>query len=146
VTVNPTGPSPRATDTHPLWSRRVVVVEPDGMLRTRIAGTLLRSGVQVRACFNADCATRAIDEWRPHLLLTNASLGSDTDGVSLASEFAARAPHLRVIVLHDEDESMTPVPDDVAGRTTVVPLNTVTSASVLLDLVCGLLAGVPTRV
>jgi DNA-binding NtrC family response regulator len=142
VTILHSDSAPWSADSPALPSRRVVVVEPDGVARTRIAGALLRSGVQVCACAGADDAARALDRLRPHLLVTNARLVSGSDGLRLAVEFAARAAHLRVVILHDDDATAR-LPDTVAGRATLVRCDSVTSASTLLAVVGRLLAGVP---
>ncbi len=63
---------------------RVLVVEDDRPVRTSLEVALGAEGYEVRACADASCIQRVVEQFRPDLAILDVRLGSGPDGYSTA--------------------------------------------------------------
>jgi len=81
------------------WTRRVILVEDQPLVRMLVADSLRRSGFEVSEHADAHSALEAADGFDADVLVADIDLGSRPDGVELAVILRARLPHLGVMFL-----------------------------------------------
>ena len=81
------------------WTRRVMLVEDQPIVRMLVAETLRQAGFEVSDHADAQSALQAADAFDPDVLVADIDLGSRPDGVELALVLRARLPQLAVMFL-----------------------------------------------
>jgi two-component system OmpR family response regulator len=91
---------------HQEWGRggKVLVVDHDRFSRTTVARTLRDAGYTICEAVDGEAAKRALDEFRPELVVLEAAL-PDVDGFELARHVADRRPGTHVIFLTSRDST-----------------------------------------
>lgn len=80
-------------------SARVLVVDPNGEVRRRLADVLARlTGMEVKAVGQAMEVRELLNQWQPHLVLLETKR-PDGRGLTLCREILARAPQVQLLVV-----------------------------------------------
>ncbi len=81
------------------WTRRVILVEDQPLVRMLVAETLRHAGFDVSEHADAASALEVVDGFDPDVLVADIDLGSRPDGIELAVILRARLPQLGVMFL-----------------------------------------------
>ncbi|MFF3026415.1 response regulator [Microbacterium sp. NPDC057944] len=81
------------------WTRRVLIVEDQGALRTLVQDLFARQGFATAGAGSALEALGLFDDFDPDVLVADVDLGTRPDGAELAGMLRAKAPHLAVVFL-----------------------------------------------
>lgn len=87
-------PAPRART-----ATKALVVDDEAALADLVAGWLSDLGMETQVANNPDDAIRIAQSFRPELLVSDANLGADIDGLELARQLVERDPSLLVIFM-----------------------------------------------
>lgn len=80
-------------------ARKVLLVEDQTPIRTLLAETLERTGLDVTACGSSKAALAAFPNFDPDLLIADIDLGSRPNGVELATILRTKAPYLGLLFI-----------------------------------------------
>ena len=94
TTSTDTVPSPRART-----ATKALVVDDEVALADLVAGWLEDLGMETRVAYGPDTAIQIAEEFQPGLLVSDANLGTDIDGLELARQLVERDPSLLVIFM-----------------------------------------------
>lgn len=78
---------------------RVLVVEDEDFTRTMVGEMLSASGLAVRAVSSVSEAIRILEEFDPHVVLTDLDLGYGPDGADLLTKVAQERPWTGMVVM-----------------------------------------------
>lgn len=78
---------------------RVLVVEDEDFTRTMVGEMLTASGLAVRAVPSVSEAIRLLEEFDPHVVLTDLDLGYGPDGADLLTKVAQERPWTGMVVM-----------------------------------------------
>ncbi|MEI8239161.1 MAG: ATP-binding protein [Actinomycetota bacterium] len=88
-----------STDTSAPTATRALVVDDEGALADLVAAWLEDLGIQTKVATTPEAAIRLADEFHPELLISDANLGADIDGLELARILVQRDPNLVVVFM-----------------------------------------------
>jgi len=80
------------------WSRRVLLVDDDVLVRSLVGDLLQRSGFDVRSCSDVTQARQVVEEFDPDLAILDVNLGAGPTGVQLG--YVLRQVHPGVGVMY----------------------------------------------
>lgn len=93
-----------------MFTRRVLIVEDDALIRGLLASTLISHGFEVETATSTAQAVDVATEFDPDVALLDINLGIGATGFDLADALLAKFPHLAILFL-------TQLPDSrFAGR------------------------------
>ena len=78
---------------------RVLLVEDEDFTRTMVGEMLSSSGITVRPVASVAEALNALDEFDPHVVLTDLDLGDGPDGADLLTKVAEERPWTGMVVM-----------------------------------------------
>jgi DNA-binding NarL/FixJ family response regulator len=78
---------------------RVLVVEDEDFTRTMVGEMLSASGLDVRTASSVTEAIRSMEEFDPHVVLTDLDLGHGPDGADLLTKVAQERPWTGMVVM-----------------------------------------------
>jgi DNA-binding NarL/FixJ family response regulator len=78
---------------------RVLVVEDEDFTRTMVGEMLSTSGLNVRTASSVTEAIRSMEEFDPHVVLTDLDLGHGPDGADLLTKVAQERPWTGMVVM-----------------------------------------------
>jgi DNA-binding NarL/FixJ family response regulator len=78
---------------------RVLLVEDEDFTRTVVAEMLTASGIQVCSTSSVAQALQAIEEFDPHVVLTDLDLGHGPDGADLLTKVHAERPWTGMVIM-----------------------------------------------
>jgi DNA-binding NarL/FixJ family response regulator len=78
---------------------RVLVVEDEDFTRTMVGEMLAASGLEVQAVASVSEALRCMDDFDPHVVLTDLDLGHGPDGADLLTKVAEERPWTGMVVM-----------------------------------------------
>jgi DNA-binding NarL/FixJ family response regulator len=78
---------------------RVLVVEDEDFTRTMVGEMLSASGLDVRTAASVTEAIRSMEEFDPHVVLTDLDLGHGPDGADLLTKVAQERPWTGMVVM-----------------------------------------------
>ena len=78
---------------------RVLVVEDEDFTRTMVGEMLSASGLDVRTASSVSEAIRSMEEFDPHVVLTDLDLGHGPDGADLLTKVAQERPWTGMVVM-----------------------------------------------
>ena len=78
---------------------RVLVVEDEDFTRTMVGEMLSASGLDVRTASSVTEAIRSMEEFDPHVVLTDLGLGHGPDGADLLTKVAQERPWTGMVVM-----------------------------------------------
>lgn len=78
---------------------RVLVVEDEDFTRTMVGEMLSASGLDVRTTSSVTEAIRSMEEFDPHVVLTDLDLGHGPDGADLLTKVAQERPWTGMVVM-----------------------------------------------
>ncbi len=81
------------------WSRRVLLVDDDALVRSLVGDLLQRSGFDVRSCSDVTEARQLVDEFDPDLAILDVNLGHGPTGVQLGYVIRQVHPGMAVMYL-----------------------------------------------
>src|SRR6056297_3026 len=81
------------------WSRRVLLVDDDALVRSLVGDLLQRSGFEVATCSDVTEARQLADEFDPDLAILDVNLGSGPTGVQLGYVIRKVHPGMAVMYL-----------------------------------------------
>ena len=80
-------------------SLRVLLVEDEDFTRTMVGEMLSASGIEVRSVSSVVEALKSMDEFDPHVVLTDLDLGHGPDGADLLTKVAEERPWTGMVVM-----------------------------------------------
>lgn len=80
-------------------SIRVLLVEDEDFTRTMVGETLSASGIEVRPVSSVAEALKSMEEFDPHVVLTDLDLGHGPDGADLLTKVAEERPWTGMVVM-----------------------------------------------
>ena len=80
-------------------SLRVLLVEDEDFTRTMVGEMLSASGIEVRPVSSVAEALKSMDEFDPHVVLTDLDLGHGPDGADLLTKVAEERPWTGMVVM-----------------------------------------------
>ncbi len=80
-------------------SLRVLLVEDEDFTRTVVSEMLSASGVDVRPVRSVNEAISAVEEFNPHVVVTDLDLGHGPDGADLLTKISADRPWTGMVVM-----------------------------------------------
>ncbi|MCI0157372.1 response regulator [Leifsonia shinshuensis] len=125
------------------WTRRVLVVEDQGALRTLVCDLLERRGFETAAAVDAADAMRRFAEFDPDALLTDIDLGTRPTGAELASMLSEIAPHLAIVFLTSYPRAAAGASAMGVARAAFISKQDLDSPEMLVDVLEGALAERP---
>jgi DNA-binding NarL/FixJ family response regulator len=78
---------------------RVLVVEDEDFTRTMVGEMLAASGLEVQAVASVSEALRCMEDFDPHVVLTDLDLGHGPDGADLLTKVAEERPWTGMVVM-----------------------------------------------
>ena len=78
---------------------RAILVEDEDFTRSLLTQTLLRAGISVRACGTASEALACLEEFDPHVVITDMDLGPGPSGAHLLRAVGQAAPWVGCVIL-----------------------------------------------
>lgn len=78
---------------------RVLVVEDEDFTRTMVGEMLTASGLDVRTVSSVSEAIRSMEEFDPHVVLTDLDLGHGPDGADLLTKISQERPWTGMVVM-----------------------------------------------
>lgn len=117
------------------WTRRVVLVEDQPIVRMLVAENLRRAGFDVSDHADARSALQAADAFDPDVLVADIDLGSRPDGIELAVILRARLPQLGVLFLTNFPRAATEPRRSAVTGAQFVSKDALESPSQLVDWV-----------
>lgn len=94
--------------------QRVLVVDDDDAIRPAIAESLAKSGRDIRVAEHAAAALKALNDWRPDVVLSDVRMPG-IDGLELLGMLTARLPTADVIMMTAYDDMPTVITAMRAG-------------------------------
>lgn len=82
-----------------LFSRRLLLVEDEQLMRSLISNLLSQHGFEVEACGSAAEAAHIVSTFDPDVLVVDISLGEGPNGIDLIHAMRNAYPHLAFVVL-----------------------------------------------
>jgi DNA-binding NtrC family response regulator len=80
-------------------SMRVLLVEDEDFTRTMVGEMLSASGIEVRPVSSVAEALKSMEEFDPHVVLTDLDLGHGPDGADLLTKVAEERPWTGMVVM-----------------------------------------------
>ena len=99
--------------------RRALIADDDVAVLGLIERWIGAAGFQARTFTTFEEARRALDEWRPELLVTDVRLG-DFNGLQLVLEGKDRNPAMVAVVITGFDDAMLRADSAAAGATFLI--------------------------
>jgi DNA-binding NarL/FixJ family response regulator len=78
---------------------KVLLVEDEKFTRNLITHTLEKSGIEVQPCPSVDLALNLMQEFEPHVVITELDLGQGLSGLDLLEQVAEQTPWVGMAVL-----------------------------------------------
>lgn len=116
---------------------RVVVVEDEEFTRSLLTQTLTSVGIEVRSAPSASEGMALIDQFNPHVVMTDLDLGVGPSGIHLLNKVHAQAPWIGKVVLtaHASPSLATTDPSALPDEVVYVVKADVTSAEQLFEAI-----------
>lgn len=83
--------------------RKALVADDDPAILRLVSRWIAEAGYEVRSCSNFEAARRALDDWRPDILVSDVRLG-DFNGLQLVIHAKADNPSLAAVVVTGYDD------------------------------------------
>lgn len=79
-------------------SKRVLVVDDERCITDTLVVILRMAGYEVEGCYNAECALRSCEVFKPELVITDVSMPG-MNGIDMAIELKQKYPDCKILLI-----------------------------------------------